>query len=79
MLEYVAKLTFRPAAVAASDIDSLRSAGFSDAAIGDIVLITAMFAMMNRLVDGSGEGLPAELAQEAARLGIRRGGAHDRG
>lgn len=73
MLAYAEKLTFAPATVAEADIEALRAAGFSDPAIGDIVLIVAMYAMMNRLVDGISDSLPPELEADATRLGITRG------
>ena len=37
-----------------SDVESLRSTGFSDAAILDINQVTAYYAFANRLVDGLG-------------------------
>jgi uncharacterized peroxidase-related enzyme len=54
MLDYVAKLTLTPAAVAEDDIESLRKAGFDDRAILDIAQITAYFAFVTRLADGLG-------------------------
>ena len=55
------------------DVQALREAGFSDPAIGDIALITGMYAMMNRIVDGLGDSLPPDMEAEAQRLGISRG------
>ncbi len=54
MLDYVAKLTKEPASIAASDIEALRGAGFSDRAILDIAQIAAYYAYVNRLADGLG-------------------------
>jgi uncharacterized peroxidase-related enzyme len=54
MLDYVAKLTRAPQALAAADIASLRSAGFDDRAIHDICAITGYFAFVNRIADGLG-------------------------
>lgn len=54
MLRYVARLTRTPAAVSPADVDSLRGAGFDDAAILDICQVAAYFAFVNRLADGLG-------------------------
>lgn len=54
MLEYAAKLTLEPWKMAETDIEALRSAGFSDAAILDINQVTGYFAFVNRLADGLG-------------------------
>lgn len=54
MLDYALKLTLTPAAINATDIDSLRAAGFDDRAIHDICAITAYYAFVNRIADGLG-------------------------
>ena len=54
MLCYAAKLTKTPATVAEDDVEGLRAAGFSDAAILDICQVTAYFAFVNRIGDGLG-------------------------
>jgi len=54
MLDYAAKLTRSPAAVGQADVDGLRDAGFSDAAVLDICQVTAYFAFVNRMADGLG-------------------------
>ncbi len=54
MLDYAVKLTHEPAAIAQADIEALRRAGFSDAAILDICQVTAYYAFVNRLADGLG-------------------------
>jgi uncharacterized peroxidase-related enzyme len=51
---YVQKLTLQPGRIVAEDVEALRTAGFDDRGILDIVLITAYFALMNRLLDGVG-------------------------
>lgn len=60
MLEYADKLTRTPAAVSQQDVDALRQAGFSDAAVLDICQVTAYFAFVNRLADGLGVELESE-------------------
>jgi alkylhydroperoxidase family enzyme len=72
MLQYVRKLTLTPAQVDKSDIERLRRAGFGDEAIGDIALTAAIYAMMNRVVDGLGDNLPRGMEREADRLGLLR-------
>ncbi len=60
MLEYADKLTRTPAGVTQQDVDALRQAGFSDAAILDICQVTAYFAFVNRLAEGLGVELESE-------------------
>jgi uncharacterized peroxidase-related enzyme len=54
MLDYVVKLTLRPAEMTRDDVRRLRGHGFDDTAIYDIAQITALFAYYNRLADGLG-------------------------
>jgi len=54
MLDYAVKLTLTPASIKPADIEVLRQAGFSDAAILDICQVTGYFAFVNRLADGLG-------------------------
>jgi uncharacterized peroxidase-related enzyme len=54
MLDYAEKLTLTPASVQKEDVESLRSAGFSDADILDIAQVTAYYAFVNRLAEGLG-------------------------
>jgi uncharacterized peroxidase-related enzyme len=70
MLRYVEKLTLRPGTVEREDVEVLRAAGFSDAAIGDIAINAALFAFMNRIVDGLGGQLEGDMAERARRFGL---------
>jgi len=54
MLDYVAKLTLRPATSTLDDIEILRRVGFGDKAILEINQIAGFFAWCNRTVDGLG-------------------------
>ena len=54
MLTYAEKLTLTPWAMAREDVETLRTAGFSDRAILDINQITGYYAYVNRLADGLG-------------------------
>ncbi len=54
MLAYATRLTTEPWSVTAQDVEALRQAGFSDAAILDICQITGYFAFVNRLAVGLG-------------------------
>jgi len=54
MLRYVEQLTRAPATITRADVESLRQAGFDDAAILDICQVAAYFAFVNRLADGLG-------------------------
>jgi len=54
MLSYAEKLTKTPWEMRGQDVETLRQAGFSDAAILDINQITGYFNFVNRLADGLG-------------------------
>ena len=69
MLTYVEKLTLRPGTVEREDVEALRRASFSDAAIGDIAINAALFAFMNRVVDGLGGQLEGDMVERARRYG----------
>ena len=54
IVEYVEKLTKEPSEMTENDIQPLRKTGLADDHILSVVMITAMFAFMNRLADGLG-------------------------
>ena len=54
MLAYAVKLTRVPGEMTASDVEDLRTAGFSDRDVLDIVEVTAYYAYANRIADGLG-------------------------
>lgn len=54
MLDYAAQLTRKPSSITKKNIATLKSRGFSDAAILDICQITCYYAFVNRLADGLG-------------------------
>lgn len=54
MLGFARKLTLSPAEMQEQDLERLRRHGFDDDAIADIVNVTAMFALYNRLAEGLG-------------------------
>lgn len=54
IVEYTEKLTKNPSDMTEKDIETLRLVGLSDRQILSVVMITAMFAFMNRLADGLG-------------------------
>ena len=64
MLDFAVKLTLQPASMKEADVHELRGLGLSDEQILSVVLITGMFAFLNRLADGLGVE-PAEGRQEA--------------
>lgn len=70
MLRYVRKLTLEPAKVEHEDVEELRRAAFSDAAIGDIAINVALFAFMNRVVDGLGGQLEGDMVARARRYDL---------
>ena len=54
MLTFAVKLTKTPGAMEDADVDALRSAGFSDRDILDIVEVVGYYAYANRIADGLG-------------------------
>ena len=71
-LIYVAKLTENPSAVSQADVDALIAAGWDEDAIHDIISVTAIYAFMNRLLEGSGmkeNVAPQGFTTEKARAG----------
>lgn len=54
LVDFVLALTERPSEMERNDLKRLQSAGFSEEQVLDIVLITSLFAFMNRLADGLG-------------------------
>ena len=54
MLRFAVKLTETPAATDDADVDALRTAGFSDRDILDIVEVVGYYAYANRIADGLG-------------------------
>ena len=64
MLRYVEQLTRSPADIESTDIEALRSVGFSDRDILDIAEVTAYFAYVNRIADGLGVTVEPWLADD---------------
>ena len=54
MLGFAVKLTVTPGAMNDADVKSLRTAGFSDRDILDIVEVVGYYAYANRIADGLG-------------------------
>ena len=54
MLAYAVKLTRTPQDMTADDVQSLRTAGFTDTDILHIAETTAYYAYVNRIADGLG-------------------------
>lgn len=66
MLDYVEKLTRRPAEVGAGDVEALREAGLDDRMVHDVAAVAGYFAFVNRLADGLGVELEEYWKQEEA-------------
>jgi uncharacterized peroxidase-related enzyme len=62
LVDFAAKLTRAPDAIAAADLAPLRRLGLADAEILDAALATAMFAWANRLMQTLGEPEPSSVA-----------------
>ena len=54
LCEFAEKLTHHQQETSPADLDRLRAHGFDDAAIHDVVQVTALFNYYDRLADGLG-------------------------
>ncbi len=54
LLDYAVKLTRHPAAMRGSDLDALRTFGFTDEQLVDAVHCISYFNFINRVLDGLG-------------------------
>ncbi len=54
MLRFAVKLTVTPSAMNDADVKALRTVGFSDRDILDIVEVVGYYAYANRIADGLG-------------------------
>lgn len=54
VLSYAEKITREPASIDREYIEGLRSAGFDDRMLHDVVQVAAYFNYVNRLADGLG-------------------------
>jgi uncharacterized peroxidase-related enzyme len=69
VLRYVRKLTETPSRMTQADADAIYAAGWSERTLFDLALLTGLFNLMNRLVDGLGvEATEAENRESARRL-----------
>jgi uncharacterized peroxidase-related enzyme len=76
-LSYAGKLTRTPGEIAASDVEDLKKAGFSDGEILELNQVAAYFAYANRTVSGLGVNIDGEtLGQSPATGGDDSGWAH---
>jgi uncharacterized peroxidase-related enzyme len=73
VLALARKLTLSPASVSKGDADALSAAGWDDAAVYYAVAVTALFNLMNRLVEGLGIELEPSYLRPAARRLAERG------
>ncbi|MEL7464911.1 MAG: carboxymuconolactone decarboxylase family protein [Pseudomonadota bacterium] len=69
VLAYVAKLTTAPSTVGPDDIAKITDAGWPETAASSAAQIAALYAFMNRLVEGHGISAPPEkLSANGARI-----------
>ena len=69
-LAFIEKLTLRPTEVSGTDVDALRAAGLSDAAIEDAIHVCALFNIYDRIADALDFHVPGPrgFASSAKRL-----------
>jgi uncharacterized peroxidase-related enzyme len=61
---YAEKATLHPQQCTAADVETLRAAGFDDAAIHDATQVVAWFNYINRIADCLGVDLEPEMGRE---------------
>jgi len=72
VLRYACKLTRDPAELSDADADAIFAAGWDDTALYHVVVVTALFNFMNRLVEGMGiKPNPRFVESAAERLATR--------
>ena len=57
IIKYVLKITTTPSQMTKVDVEDLKNAGLSEAAVLNLVLVAGYFAFVNRLADGLGINL----------------------
>lgn len=73
LLDYVRQVTEEPAKVRASQAEAVLAAGWSEDALYDALQVAALYAFMNRILDGAGiEPKPLFAAPSEAELEKRR-------
>ena len=65
MLAYVEVVALNPSAATAEPLDDLRHAGFSDAELFEIVMVTAYYALRCRMADALGVEVDHRSQQDA--------------
>jgi uncharacterized peroxidase-related enzyme len=73
VLRYAQKLTRDPAGITHADAQAIFAAGWNETALYHTVAVTALFNLMNRLVEGLGIALDPAYAQGAAQRLADRG------
>lgn len=73
VLRYARKLTQQPSSLTQSDADAVFAAGWDEAALYHTVAVTALFNLMNRLVEGMGIELDPVYVKPASERLAKRG------
>ena len=73
VLRYARKLTQQPSSLTRADADAVFAAGWDETALYHIVAVTALFNLMNRLVEGLGIELDPAYVKPASERLARRG------
>ena len=66
VLRYARKLTEKPDSLTQTDADAIYGAGWNEAALYQTAAVTALFNLMNRLVEGTGIELDASYVKPAS-------------
>lgn len=65
--DFAEKLTLKPWAMKEADLDALRANGFSDEQLSDAVQVIGYFNYVNRIADGLGIDLEADMPTPPSR------------
>ncbi len=69
LLAYAEKLTRKPWACGADDVEALRAVGWSDRAVNDATQVCSYFNYINRIADGLGVDHEAWIDERGYALG----------
>jgi hypothetical protein len=73
VLNYARKLTQQPSSLTQADADAIFAAGWEETALYYTVAVTALFNLMNRLVEGMGIKLDPSYVKPASERIAKRG------
>lgn len=69
LLIYAAKLTALPSRLVPADAEAVFAAGWSERALFEVIEVTGLFSMFNRIIEGAGVNFDYDTAEPAQKPG----------